>query len=156
MRSLLFKFRQQLDSFLGPVLPYYIVGRLLSPIRSGVRRGLKHLRPAIEERLRKYEEFGQNYPDEPNDMLTWLMDEAEGDERELENLCLRMLAVNITAIHTTSMTFTHIMYHLASKPHYIKPMREEVERVINSMTKLRKVDSFVKEKLRFTGFGILQ
>ncbi|TDL22832.1 cytochrome P450 [Rickenella mellea] len=139
-----------------------IVGRLLSPIRSGVRRGLKHLRPVIEERLRKYEEHGQNYPDKPNDMLTWLMDEAEGDEREVENLCLRMLAVNITAIHTTSMTFTHTMYHLASKPHYIEPMREEVERVINedgwtkvAMTKMRKVDSFIKETLRFTGLGFL-
>ncbi|TDL22830.1 cytochrome P450 [Rickenella mellea] len=144
-------------SFLRP-----LVGRLLSPIRSGVRRGLKHLRPIIEERLRKYEELGPNYPDKPNDMLTWLMDEAEGDERGVEILCLRLLAVNITAIHTTSMSFAHTMFHLASKPEYIQPMREEVERVIDedgwtkvAMTKMRKVDSFLKETQRFTGLGFL-
>ncbi|TDL22831.1 cytochrome P450 [Rickenella mellea] len=144
-------------SFLRP-----LVGRLLSPTRSAVRRGLKHLRPIIEERLRKYEEFGPNYPDKPNDMLTWLMDEAEGDERHVETLCLRMLAVNMTAIHTSSMSFAHTMFHLASKPEYINPMREEVERVIDedgwtkvAMTKMRKVDSFLKETQRFTGLGFL-
>ncbi|TDL22833.1 cytochrome P450 [Rickenella mellea] len=144
-------------SFLRP-----IVGRLLSPARSGVRRGLKHLRPIIEERLRKYEEYGLNYPDKPNDMLTWMMDEAEGNERGVEILCLRMLSVNMTALHTSSMSLAQAMFHLASKPQYIEPMRVEVERVIQedgwtkeAMTKMRKVDSFLKETQRVNGLSFL-
>ncbi|TDL22834.1 cytochrome P450 [Rickenella mellea] len=139
-----------------------LVGRLLSPIRSGVRRGSKHLRPVIEDRLRRYEEYGVNYPDKPNDLLSWIMDQAEGEERKVENLVLRLMAVNMAAIHTSSMSLAHTMFHLASEPQYIEPMREEVESVIKrdgwtkaAMTKMRKVDSFLKETQRYTGLGAL-
>ncbi|TDL17296.1 cytochrome P450 [Rickenella mellea] len=147
---------------LTPRLLQPLVGRWVSPTRSAVRRGLKHLKPIIEERQRRYDEYGTNYPDKPNDLLSWLMDEAEGEEREAQNLVLRLLAINTAAIHTTSMTFTHTMYHLAANPQYIAPMREEIEHVIKqdgwtkaSMTKMHKVDSFVKETLRFTGINSL-
>ena len=36
-------------------------------------------------------------------MLSWLMEDAVGEERDPRNLTLRILAVNFTAIHTTSM-----------------------------------------------------
>ena len=38
-----------------------------------------------------------------NDMLMWLMEEAQGDERSTRNLALRILTVNFAAIHTSSM-----------------------------------------------------
>ena len=36
-------------------------------------------------------------------MLSWLMEDAVGEEKEPRNLTLRILAVNFAAIHTTSM-----------------------------------------------------
>lgn len=57
-------------------------------------------------------------------------------------------------------SFTHALYTLAVMPHYIQPMREEVEAVVSeegwtkaSMSKLYKVDSFLKESQRFTGLA---
>ena len=50
------------------------------------------------------------------------------------------------------------LYHLASNPEWSIPLREEIERVISedgwskmSMQRLRKVDSFLRETLRFRG-----
>jgi hypothetical protein len=37
-----------------------------------------------------------------NDMLMWLMSEAQGVERSLEGLARRLLTVNFAAVHTTS------------------------------------------------------
>jgi len=89
-------------------------------------------------------------------MLAWLMDNARGDEKFPWNLTLRVLTVNFAAIHTTSMTFTHILYNLAAMPQYIQPLRKEVEAVVakdgwskKSLTKMCKLDSFIRECLRF-------
>lgn len=60
-----------------------------------------------------------------------------------------------------SQSFSHALYHLAAMPHYIQPMREEVEAVVSkegwnktAMTRLYKVDSFIKESLRLNGLGL--
>jgi len=63
---------------------------------SRISKGRTIPHPIIEERYRQP-------PDErPNDMLTWLMEDAIGEEKEPRNLTLRVLAVNFAAIHTTS------------------------------------------------------
>ena len=36
-------------------------------------------------------------------MLQWLMDTAEGEEKDVRALTLRILTVNFAAIHTSSM-----------------------------------------------------
>ncbi|GJJ07762.1 hypothetical protein Clacol_001967 [Clathrus columnatus] len=132
----------------------------------------KHLGPVIKERQDKIDAYGHDYPEKPVDILSWLMEEAVGEERSIENLTKRILSLNFAAVHTTSMvlcpsshseglliiylqTFTSALYHLAAEPHYIPPMREEIERVIaeegwtkTAMTKMRKLDSFLKENLR--------
>ena len=44
------------------------------------------------------------YTDEPqNDMLQRLMDCAQGDEKDIRALVLRILTINFAAIHTSSM-----------------------------------------------------
>ena len=55
-------------------------------------------------------------------------------------------------------SFTHALFHLAAEPHYAEPLREEVERVIKedgwtkvAMTKMWKLDSFLKESQRING-----
>jgi cytochrome P450 len=51
---------------------------------------------------------------------------------------------------------TVILYDLAERPEYITPIREEVEKIVSinswtksSVMKMRKLDSFVKEVLRY-------
>lgn len=98
-----------------------IAGRLLTNVPKFIGVALKHLRPIIEERQQKIEEYGMDYPDKPVsrspsngyyvrnssflqiDMLSWLMDEAQGQERTTESLTRRILTLNFAAIHTSSM-----------------------------------------------------
>jgi hypothetical protein len=73
----------------------------------------------------RMEEFGETWDDAPvrrpiffcgltliyrlgaqNDMLMWLIYEAKGVEKSLEGLARRLLMVNISAIHSTSLVRT--------------------------------------------------
>jgi hypothetical protein len=38
-----------------------------------------------------------------NDMLSWLMDAARGDEKSMQNITRRILVLNLAAIFTTTM-----------------------------------------------------
>ena len=136
------------------------VAAICTNLSSDIKRGVKHLKPLIEERRRQIEEFGKDYPDKPNDFLSWLMDEAKGDEATIEGLSRRILTLNFAAIHTSSMTFCHALYYLAAHPEHQEVIREEVQEVIHregwtfaAMSKLYKVDSFIKETQRLKSIG---
>ena len=52
---------------------------------------------------------------------------------------------------------THALYNLATYPEYVEPLREEIETVIQeqgwskaSVSKMTKLDSFVKETMRLS------
>jgi hypothetical protein len=82
------------------------------------------IRPLVEDRFARMEEFGEDWDDKPvcrstslhvnvfvnarlqNDLLMWLMDEAKGIERSLEGVARRLLVVNFAAIQSTS-TVSH-------------------------------------------------
>jgi hypothetical protein len=106
------------------------------------------------------------------------MDEASEIESSLRNLFLRVMTVNFRAVNSTSMvlpifasliilinkswlqTFTHALYHLAAMPDYMQLMRDEVEAVVseegwtkNAISKMYRIDSFLKETQRFNGIG---
>jgi cytochrome P450 len=90
------------------------------------------------------------------------MDEAKGEEDTDRNLSLRVLTVNFAAIHTTSVTFMHAFYYLATFPEYMQPLREEVEEAVKSegwtkpaLDQMHKLDSFIKESLRLHSIMIL-
>jgi hypothetical protein len=81
---------------------------------------MEFIRPLVEDRFARMEEFGEDWDDKPvcrstpllvnviinaglqNDMLMWLMDESKGVERSLEGLARRLLLVNFAAIQSTS------------------------------------------------------
>ncbi|KAI0059480.1 cytochrome P450 [Artomyces pyxidatus] len=138
------------------------IAPLVTQLPSHIKRQMKHLNPIIEERRQKLAEFGDDWEDKPNDMLMWFMSEAKGEEQTFENLARRVLTLNFAAIHTSSLSFTHAIYHLAANPEYIQPMRDEVEAVVAaegwtkaSLQKMRKVDSFLRESQRFNGLGLV-
>ncbi|KAI9465137.1 cytochrome P450 [Lactarius psammicola] len=146
--------------FPKPLKP--IVTRLLSNLPSQIRQEMEFIRPMVEERFARMEEFGDDWDDKPNDMLMWLMSEAKGVERSLEGLARRLLVVNFAAIFSTSLMFTTVFYHLLSNPEYIDPLRHDVETAVAEegwtkagMDKMYKVDSFIKESQRIDGSGVL-
>jgi len=79
--------------------------------------------------------------------------------------------VSFAAIHTTTSAICQILYDLAARPEYLQPLRDEIDQVIQedgydkdgegflklkkvSLTKLRKMDSFMKESQRLAPMGI--
>jgi hypothetical protein len=83
---------------------FSLIGKCLTHVKSSQRKAAQFLVPIIEERYRLPPE------ERPNDMLSWLMEDAVGEEREPHNLTLRTLVINFAAIHTTSMvsvSFSH-------------------------------------------------
>ncbi|KAF9236862.1 cytochrome P450 [Melanogaster broomeanus] len=122
-----------------------LVARCLTGVSRSVKRGMKHLRPIIEERQKYVEKYGNRVADQPNNFLSWLMEEAEGSER-----------------NTSSNDFTQALYNLAANPQYMQPLREEVQSIVetegwskDALAKMRKIDSFLKESQRMEGSAML-
>ncbi|KIK97710.1 hypothetical protein PAXRUDRAFT_198861 [Paxillus rubicundulus Ve08.2h10] len=137
-----------------------LVARFMTSVPASARRGMKHLGPIIEERRKHLEEYGKDWDDKPNDFLSWLMDHPEASGSSIKDLTLRILAVNFAAIHTSSNSFTQVLYNLAANPQYMQPLREEVESIVGkdgwskgALVKMRKLDSFLKESQRIEGIG---
>ncbi|KAF9235149.1 cytochrome P450 [Melanogaster broomeanus] len=122
-----------------------LVAGCLTGVTRSIRRGMKHLRPIIEERQKYVEKYGNRGTDQPSNFLSWLIEKAEGSER-----------------NTSSNDFTQALYNLAANPQYIQPLREEVESIVRSegwskgaLAKMRKIDSFLKESQRMEGNAIV-
>ncbi|KAJ7678849.1 cytochrome P450 [Mycena polygramma] len=148
--------------FLLPRFLRPLAGVLFKAIFRHHQRMLKHLGPMIADRREKR----ANGNAEENDMLAWLMDTAPVDQGySAESLAMRMLNVNFVAIHTTSKTITHAIYHLASKPSYIPILRAEAQKWLGqghpttwtkeAIGRCIRLDSFLKESQRLNGMGAL-
>ncbi|KAJ7036533.1 cytochrome P450 [Mycena alexandri] len=145
-----------LPAFLRPTL-----GPLIASLNSNMRRAGKHLTPLVAERLKKMEEVGsKDWPGKPNDLISWLMDSAQGEELTLNALVQRVIFVNFAAIRTSTDTFVHLLFDLAAEPSFVQPLREEVETIVNeegwtraSVGKMFKIDSFLRESQRMHGIG---
>ncbi|THV02256.1 cytochrome P450 [Dendrothele bispora CBS 962.96] len=149
---------------LFPDLLKPVAGNLLTPLATAVGRALRHLAPIIEDRLEKEEQYGRDWPGRPNDLISWLLDEnPQGELRTVRDLTMRILNINMAAIHTTSMAYTNVLYHLAIQPEeVITALREEVQSVTDelgwnkvAMGHLRRMDSFMKEAARHMGTGAM-
>jgi ent-kaurene oxidase len=97
---------------------------------------------------------------EPEDtLLGWMVDNAQGEEGNLEEMKSRQLVLTLASIHTTALTISHAFYDLCAHPEYVEPLREEIERVSrefpgdefvhNGLPQLEKMDSFLVESQRF-------
>ncbi|KAF9067174.1 cytochrome P450, partial [Rhodocollybia butyracea] len=137
-----------------------IVRQSLTKVSACMARAEKHLGPLIRERLAKEDEYGTaDWPDKPNDLITWLLEEAGGrHENLISDTVNRVSLINFAAIHTTSVTFTNSLYYLAANPEIAAPLREEALAATEeygwtkaAMGKMVKLDSFLKETQRLSG-----
>ncbi|KAI3621172.1 cytochrome p450 [Moniliophthora roreri] len=136
-----------------------LVGQYLTPVPGSIKRASQYLQPIIEKRLRRVQEEGSEYSGKPNDLLSWLIDEATNEERRnVQDLVRRVLTVNFASIHSTTMACVNFLYCLAAHPQYVDELREEVESIVEeegwtkaSLQRMRKLDSFLKESERYSG-----
>ncbi|KAH8820226.1 putative cytochrome P450 [Xylogone sp. PMI_703] len=115
----------------------------------------KYIVPIARDRLAKME---AGIDEGHEDMIQWLLingsDEDRADPRRIARL---QLLISFAGIHTSAMGATNVMYDLAARPEYIKPLREELETVLaetngnftkQALTKMMKLDSFMLESQR--------
>lgn len=85
---------------------------------------------------------------------------AQSDKNDTYLHSLSQLNFAALSANTTSQTLTNCIFNLATYPEYLPILREEVNKVLTeyrgkwsleSMAKLKKLDSFIKETLRHSG-----
>lgn len=112
---------------------------------------------------RKAQESSDPTYQKPDDFLQWMMDGANENDRNPHKLAHRLLILTLAAVHTTSMAATQTLFDLCAKPEYIAPLQEEVVHAITeddgfkkpTLTKLRKLDSFMRESQRMNPPSLL-
>ena len=93
---------------------------------------------------------------ELDNFLQMMMDEATGTDTDPEGLAQRVLSLTLASNHTTTMALTQAFYDMCAHPEYIAELREEVQQAVeedggwrkSTLTKMRKLDSFMKESQR--------
>nr|VWO94144.1 Cyp51A [Ganoderma boninense] len=165
-----------------------LVAPLINTMSQTVRRAAPHLAPIVNERREHMGVLGSSWEDRPvgtylqyaveraaggtgtSEPLMWLILERcppmAYRERRKENhtdsdIIESLFLVNLAAIHNSSSTLTHTLYHLAESPGYVASLREEIEAVLlvegwtaTALNKMEKLDSFLTECQRYTGLGL--
>jgi cytochrome P450 len=93
------------------------------------------------------------------DALDWFAEVAAGRPF---NVIRSQIGLSLAAIHTTSNLLTNIMYDLTAYPEHIQPLRDEIKAIVDedgmlkktSLTKMKRMDSVMKETQRLNGAGI--
>ncbi|KAF9477847.1 cytochrome P450 [Pholiota conissans] len=123
----------------------------------------RHLQPLVAERLYQQHLHGFEWPGKPNDTLMWLMDEAQKSAEEVtaHGMATRLYLLT-SASEGIAMILSCALYEVATRPEYIKPLRDEVESVVaqegwskDSISKLQKMDSFLREVYRCYDLNLL-
>lgn len=105
----------------------------------------------------KQAEASEGY-EKPTDLLQYMIEGAQGDDRDPERLAHLQLMVNLAGIHTTGAALTHAIYDLCEHQEYAEDLRQDIDQVLeqdggwqkDTHTKLLKLDSFLKESQRFS------
>jgi cytochrome P450 len=87
-----------------------------------------------------------------------MMDDANESDSTPEKLAHRLLILILASVHTTTMTGACAFYDLYARPESFQPLREEIEARLReeggwgktTLTKMNKVDSFLKESQRIS------
>ncbi|KAI4098309.1 MAG: hypothetical protein L6R37_006539 [Teloschistes peruensis] len=153
-----------LGSGILKVIPSVIrpVAALFSPHMHRIRRHHRNARRLLVPEILRRREQALITADwkakKPNDMLQWLEDASEGADARPGRMVDRQLGMSFAAIHTTTNHLTNVIYDLAARwDEYGPALRAEVEEVLvetnqrwkkTTLTKLSKMDSFMKESQR--------
>ncbi|KAF2259656.1 cytochrome P450 [Lojkania enalia] len=140
-----------------PVVQYFIPE--LRDVWRCNRRAKELLAPILAEKIKQ--ERDQDYK-KPVDSIEWIRDDASDpkDKNDSHLHAILQLILGALSVNTTSQLITNCIYNLATYPEYTIILRDEAkaalveaggEWTMDSMAKLEKTDSFIKETLRHAG-----
>ncbi|KAF2764026.1 cytochrome P450 [Teratosphaeria nubilosa] len=133
---------------------------LLFPCLPGAKLLEKHLaitkkcfKPMFVERLAQVQSKQQ--AEKSVDMVQWMTESAEGSDRDPNVLAHNMLFMALAGVHTSSATTVNVLFDLCARPEYVGPLRKEIATTVKehgwtlaSISRMKKLDSFIKESLR--------
>ncbi|KAL4970622.1 cytochrome P450 [Aspergillus stella-maris] len=118
-------------------------------------------RALVQSILQKRERDGINDPgySKPNDTIQWIHDHIpDKDKRDYAYQGAAQLAITAVSVQSTSKLIVNILLNLMKYEEYVPILKEEIEAVLTktdghwtleSMSRLEKLDSFMRESLRF-------
>lgn len=123
------------------------------------RRAQEILAPILAERVAR--EQGRDHK-KPLDSIEWIRDDMNDpkDKNDPHLHAIVQLIIGALSVNTTTQLITNVLFNLATWPEYIPILRQEIEDTLRdvegnwtmeSMARLQKLDSFVKESLRHSG-----
>lgn len=125
-----------------------------------VEKAKKLLVPEINRRRKAEAEGRIGSKDSKHNLLSWMMEIATPEESEASALAHLEVVMSLASIHTSQMNAVHCLYDLLAHPEYLAPIRQEICEVVRkqgpwmqwekaAFSKLRKLDSFMRESQRF-------
>ncbi|KAL4977327.1 cytochrome P450 [Aspergillus desertorum] len=142
-------------SFLRPVLA------LLLPDLRRVYRHNDRARALVQPILQQREQDEKTNPGyaKPNDTIQWIHDLIpEEDRKDYAYQGAAQLAITAVSVQSTSKLIVNVLLNLMKYDEYVPILKEEIETVLaesggvwtlESMGRLEKLDSFMRESLRF-------
>lgn len=122
------------------------------------KRAAQLLAPVYEKRIACAKSNGPKY----RDSIQWLLDNSGKQQKGLQQLADEQLFLYTAGIHSTGSTVISILYDILAHPEYLPEIMEEVQQTLKespqwtkqSLAKLRKLDSFMKESQRLNPAGL--
>ena len=120
-------------------------------------RARRQLLPLIAQRQLNKDKGRKQKGEGLSNFLQMLMDEAgNGPDSDPVTIAKRVLSLTLASNHTTTMALVEAIYDLCAYPEYIEELRDEVQQAVSqdggwhktTLTKMRKLDSFMKESQR--------
>lgn len=149
---------QLFPNWMRPAVQYLVPH--LRYVNRDVAAAERMVRPILEQRIRDMETPGFE-AQKPDDFCQWLLESLpEAERADIRVQAHLQLIVSAAAIHTTSNLAVDCLFDLAAHPDVQEELRQEVDEVLEhddgwskkeSMSKLKKMDSFIKEVQRFAG-----
>lgn len=132
-----------------------LVAKLLVHQSQALKTFLSKVGPLIEQRRSTVAGRKDKSDEMPDDAVQWICEAALPSD-PLYELCFRILYVNFSAIHTTSVSITQAVYDLAAHREFQGPIRDEIKCVLknssgwtrHALAKMQKLDSSLKESQR--------
>lgn len=131
----------------------------LGKIRSDIKKAKVILNPLLEERIRDMDIPGAQ--GKPNDLMQWLIEGlADNEKADVQTHAELQLILAAASIHTTNNLLFECITDLAADADIQAELREEAYQILeveggwmrkDSMSKLKKMDSFMREVQRLRG-----
>lgn len=147
---------------LHPIIAWLIPARY--SVMENLRTAKRTLGPLMEKHRAAVAARARGEDVEEEDILLhWMMDHATEEENKVDNMALRNLFITLAAVHTTSMSASHMLFDLCAHPEWLDVMREEISQVNcelgplgsspaaspkNWLARLEKLDSLFVESQR--------